>query len=113
MKHFLYNNFATSRNLGGRRNVPGQDNFPNKISGYKSRKNQKKNRSKVEESGDRVLVLLIGQSLERNKMNSAKLTEINNKILMFTVNRTIAREMNDTEAEKQLTEHFIQFLKSI
>lgn len=113
MKHSLYNNFATSRNFGNRRSVPGQDNFPNRINGSGSRRSRKKNRHKIEKSGDQLLILLIGQSLERNKDNSAKIRGINDEILMFALNRTIAREMKDTETEKQLTEHFIQFLKSI
>lgn len=113
MKHNLFINHANRGAFVNSKGSHDRVRFSGGFSGRHNREKKKKDRREEKTSGDQFLVILINQLLERYKKNPDVISKIGDKAEMFALNRTIAREMGDDSAEKQLTEKFIAFLKSI
>lgn len=103
MKHNLYSNHSNRGRLESSRNTPNRFSMGEFIPGRRSRKRNKKDRREAPVSGDKILSARINQLLERFKSDPDKISEIGVKVEMFELNRTIAREMSDTEAEKNVS----------
>lgn len=114
MKHSLYNNHAKRGALNGSRNTPDRFLYSGATAaGGRKKKEKNEDRPGLEISGDKYLMIRIGQIVERFKRDPGKIAEINKRIQGFTLNRRIARAKGDTEAEKQLTDDLNNYLNSL